>query len=68
MIAKTEFADVRFKVSEYEDGTPYIDTQENVTKNLSFNLQLKNGTSFEEAQTIVSYLNQWIARVVVSNL
>jgi hypothetical protein len=75
MIAKNEFADVQFKACEYEDGTPYVGTHENgpktnlvLNEKLSLSLQLKKGTSFEEAQTIVSYLNQHITRVAATIL
>jgi hypothetical protein len=75
MSAKNEFADVRFKVYEYDDGTPYIGTLEDGPKTnlvlndkLSLSLQLKKGTSFEEAETIVAYLNQHITRVAATIL
>jgi hypothetical protein len=70
MSAKNEFADVHFKACEYEDGTPYIGTDENgpetnsvLNEKLSLSLQLKKGTSLEEARTIVNYLNQHIIRM-----
>jgi len=75
MSAKKEFADVQFKACEYEDGTPYIGTDENgpktnlvLNEKLSLSLQLKKSTSHEEAQIIVSYLNQHITRVAVTIL
>lgn len=75
MSAKNEFADVRFKACEYEDGTPYVGTHENgpktnlvLNEKLSLSLQLKRGTSREEAQTIVRYLNQHIIRVAATIL
>ena len=70
---KNEFADVKFKVCQYDDGTPYIGTLENgpktnsvLNERLSLSLQLKKDTSFEKARTIVSYLNQHITRVAAT--
>jgi hypothetical protein len=70
MSTKTEFADVQFKANQYDDGTPYIGTLEDGPKTnlvlndkLSLSLQLRNGTSFEKAETIAAYLNQHITRV-----
>ena len=75
MSAKNEFADVQFKACQYEDGTPYIGTHENgpktnsvLNEKLSLSLQLKKGTSYEEAQTIVDYLNDHITRVAATIL
>jgi hypothetical protein len=75
MSANNEFADVRFKACEYEDGTPYIGTDENgpktnsvLNEKFSLSLQLKEGTSHEEARTIVNYLNQHVTRVAATIL
>jgi len=61
---KTEnvFADVRFKVCETENE-PYICTLEDIHPNMSISLRLKRGTSLNEAETIVQYLNEHIPRV-----
>jgi hypothetical protein len=56
------FADVRFKVCETENE-PYICTLEDVHPKVSMSLLLKKGTSFDEAQIIVQYLNDHITRV-----
>jgi hypothetical protein len=73
MSTKNEFADVRFKVCEYGDGTPYIGTYENGPKTnsilheyLALGFQLNKGISHAEAQNIVEYLNRYIIRVTAT--
>jgi hypothetical protein len=75
MSAKNEFADVRFKAGDFEDGTTYIDTLENgpatnsvLNGKLSLSFRLKMGTSFEKAEEIANYLNEHITRIAATIL
>jgi len=69
-----EFADVRFKVCEYGNGELYLCTLENgsasntiLHSRLSIGLQLKKGTSFEDAQSIAAYLNEHVTKMTASS-
>ena len=69
----TEFADVRFKACDNEGTIQFIGTQENgpdinsiLNGKLNFRLQLKPGTTFEQATEITEYLNDHISKLSVT--
>ena len=72
MITKSEFADVRFKVQEFDGGVPYIGTLENgpasntiLNDTTSFLMTLKKGTTMGEAQKLVEHLNQVVEQISI---
>jgi acyl-coenzyme A thioesterase PaaI-like protein len=72
MTAKSEFADVRFRVQEFEGGVPYIGTLENgptsnttLNDTTSFLMTLKKGTTTGEAQELVEHLNQVVEQISI---
>jgi hypothetical protein len=70
MSKKSEFADVRFRVSEFGDGEPYLSTQENgpntnsiLNGTTSFLMTLQKGTTIAEAEKLADHLNQHVAKI-----
>jgi hypothetical protein len=70
MSQKKETADVQFKVCEFGDRTPYLCTLENgprtntvLNDTTSFTLELRDGTSFDEAWAIANYLNDHVTKI-----
>ncbi len=69
----TEFAKIRFRVCEFEDGTPYLGTEENgpasntvLHDKMNVTLRFKSGVTSEQAQEIKNYLNQHIEQISVT--
>jgi hypothetical protein len=72
MITKAEFADVRFKVQEFDGGVPYIGTLENgpasnktLNDTTSFSMTLKTCTTMRDAQKLVEHLNQVVEQISI---
>jgi hypothetical protein len=70
-----ESADVRFKACEYGDGEFYLGTLENGSPNnsilhdrLSLSLQLKKGTTLQQAEVMAAYLNEHITKISAMSL
>jgi hypothetical protein len=70
MSKKSEFADVRFKVSEFGDGEPYLSTQENgpntnatLNGTTAFLMTLQKGTTITEAESLADHLNKHVAQI-----
>ena len=70
-----EYADLRFKVSEWEDGTPFLSPVETgASRNRLLNdkfllaIHLKDGTTLEQAEEIVRHLNSYIAKIGITIL
>jgi hypothetical protein len=69
-----EFADARFKVSEFGNNSFFISTLENgpasntiLNVKNSFLMTLKPGTSFEDAKALVQHLNQHIEQISIQS-
>jgi hypothetical protein len=72
MITKSEFADVRFNVQEFDGGVPYIGTLENgpasnttLNDTTSFLMTLKKDTTMGDAQKLVEHLNQVVEQISI---
>ncbi len=68
--ARTEKQAVLFKVSDYEDGTPWISTEPRGAApglhDIMIGFDLKNGTTQLEAQRIADYLNEKLSGLSVT--
>jgi len=72
MSSKAEFADARFKVSEFAGGEPFISTLENgpttnkiLNHTTSFIMILKDGTTFEEAERLADHMNKHVKQISI---
>ena len=72
-IYETEFADARFKASDNPGPPQFIGTLETGPKtnkvlndNLDFRLRLRPNVSFEQAERIAAYLNEYVDGISVS--
>ena len=72
-MSTTEHKKYYFKASEFNDGTPYINTESvggdlAILKNCSLYFALPDHTSFAEAKGIAEYLNEKIIFVCTTTL
>lgn len=71
--SKTDRADYLFKVSQYGDGTPWIFLELRRSPNLPalgdgfLGLDLRPGTSFQEAKRIADFLNDHVECVTATS-
>jgi hypothetical protein len=71
--SKTDRADYRFTVKEYGDGTPWIMFELRRAPDLPvlgdgfLGLDLRPGTSFEEAKRVASFLNDHVECVAATS-
>jgi hypothetical protein len=70
MANKPEFADVRFRVTEFADGTPYLSTQENgpdtntvLNSHTNFIMLLKKGITMNDAEALKEHLNKHVSQI-----
>jgi hypothetical protein len=74
-MSKFEVADVRFKVCEFGDGTPYLCPLEGGPKNNKvfnadnlFAIHLKDGTTMQEAEALAAHLNKFATKLGITFL
>jgi len=72
MTQNAEFADVRFKVSEFAEGEPFISTLEGgptsntiLNDRTDFLMILKDGITLEQAKSLVEHLNQHVKQISI---
>lgn len=75
MLNKSEFADVRFRVSEFGGGEPFISTLENgpgtnsvLNDKNNFIMILNDGTTTEEEKRLVKHLNAHVKQISIQRL
>jgi hypothetical protein len=71
----SEFADVRFRVSEFAQGEPFISTEENGPHNntildskTGFLMILNKGTTLSECERLVDHLNKHVKQISLQRL